>query len=127
MPKGTKRRTNERYEVFDAGDKIPLPDYSVFSSVCKEAAAELGMDKDELIRLYKRYVDVSLELMFPEGNPRNLPDEALLSPRRIIRIPGIVTAEVTERSLHRWRKIEEAIRNKRERLNNMQDNNTKTE
>lgn len=127
MPKGRKRRADSRYDVFDPGDKISLPDYKMFEEVCREAAQELGMNKDKLLSLYKHYVDVSLELMFPEGEPRTLPDELLLHPRRMIRIPGIVTAEVTEKSLKRWRKIEAIIKSKKEHCINIQNNNDKTE
>lgn len=122
MPKGRKRRSDSRYDVFEAGDRIPRPDYKMFEEVCSEAAQELGLSKDEVLFLFKRYVDVSLGLMFPEKSPRSLLDDALLRPRRIMRIPGIVTAEVTEKSLRRWRKIDALIRAKRNK-----DNNDKTE
>lgn len=114
MP-GSKRRGSDRYSVFDSGDPIPRPDLSMFKQVCRDAAQELGMDWKEVYRLYKLYVYYSLKMAFPEDNPRDLTDDDLLNPRRIITIRGICTAEVTESSLWGFRQMQKNIENKKKK------------
>lgn len=113
MPKGSKRRSSERYSIFEGGEHIPRPDMAMFKQVCKEAAAELDMNWEDVYKLYRRYVEYSLRMAFPEDNPKELPDSELLTPRRIINIKGICSAEVTNKSLWSWRQIEQKIKNKR--------------
>lgn len=118
MPKGTKRRSSDRYEAFDGGERIPLPDYAMFYKACDEVGKELGIPGNEIARIYKGFIAQSLCMMFPEGNPRDISDEKLLSPRRIIHIPKIASLEVTERSLWHWHKVHDAIKNARRKMNN---------
>ena len=120
MPKGSKRRSLDRYELFEGGERIPLPDYAMFRKACEEAGQELGINGGEVERVYRKFIRYSLDLLLPEKNPRSLPDEALLTPRRIMKVPGIASCEITKRSLWHWHKIEYAIRRKREetKLNN---------
>ena len=122
MPKGTKRRSSDRYEAFDCGERIPLPDYAMFYKACDEVGKELGISGNEIARIYKDFIAQSLYMMFPEGNPRDISDEKLLSPRRIMHIPKIASLEVTERSLWHWHKVHDAIKNARRKMNNNTEN-----
>ena len=110
--KGRKRRSSDRYEAFEGGEHIPVPDYAMFDKACELAAAKLGMKADLVRRIYKDYINCSIELMLPEPNPKELSDDELLNPRRRIQIPHVAAIEVTKKSLYRWRMIEQRIKNK---------------
>lgn len=110
--KGRKRRSSDRYDAFEGGEHIPAPDYAMFRIACRMAANELDMKPSDVYRLYKDYVNCSIALMFPERSPKALSDKELLNPRRRIQLPHVATAEVTEKSLYRWRVIEQRIKNK---------------
>lgn len=111
MEKETRKRASDEYGIFEVGDRIPLPDYAMFNEACKEAALELGMKPKDVIRIYKNFIACSLNMLFPEDNPRSLSDEELLHPRRILHVPKVASLEVTEKSLWHWRKVQEAINN----------------
>lgn len=113
MPKGSRRRSSDKYSIFESGDHIPRPDLAAFKDVCREAAQKLGMDWEDVFKIYKTYIEYSIKMTFPEDKPRELDDEVLLTPRRIMNIRGIASAEVTPSSLWGWRQIESRIKNKR--------------
>jgi len=110
--KGRKRRSSDRYEAFEGGEHIPTPDYAMFRKACDDAAKKLGLKADDVYKLYKNYLNLSIELLFPEPSPKELTDNELLEPRRRIQIPHVAVIEVTKKSLYRWRRIEQKIKNK---------------
>lgn len=112
--KGRKRRSSDRYSAFEGGEHIPVPDYAMFRKACEMAAKELGLPFLTVCKLYRDYVSTSIGLMLPEDNPGALSDEELLHPRRRIQIPHVATAEITEKSLYRWRAIQQRIKDKKE-------------
>lgn len=122
--KGQKRRSSDKYWAFEGGERIPAPDYAMFRKACEDAARELGIETDVVYRLYKDYITCSIMLMFPEPSPKALSDNELLNPRRRIQIPRVATAEVTNKSLYSWRRIEQRIKDKH---NNTKQTNKDTE
>lgn len=106
-----RRRQSDRYEILDR-DHAPVPDYSMFQAACDDAGKELGLDGRMVSSVYKRFINHSLTLMFPDGDPKYMTDEELLSKRRILRIPFIGAMEVTAKALRHWRKAEAMIKNK---------------
>lgn len=118
MPKGRRRRKKDKYSLFDDGGRIPLPDYAIFNAVCSEVGAEIGLSPKEVRRIYVEFVEQSLLLALPEPNPGSLPNDALLNPRRIIRIPGVASLEITDKSLRHFRKVQSMIEYSKKMKNN---------
>ena len=126
MPKGRKRRT-EKYSVFEGGERIPTPDYAVFNSICSDVAYPLGLSAKDVRDLYVEFIDHSVGAALPEDRPRDLTDEQLLNPRRIIRIPKVASLEVTRKSLAHWRRVRERITAKKNTDINAQNTNNYAE
>ena len=106
-----KRR--RRAEALDAGEHLSVPDYAMFRQACDEAGKELGLPGSTVSSIYRRFLNHSLTLMFPDGDPRQMTDEKLLSRRRILRVPFIASMEVTAKALRHWRNAEAAVNRKK--------------
>lgn len=113
MQRRKGRSSSEARDVFEVGTHTSVPDYAMFRLVCKDVANELGISAELVSKLYRQFIHYSLKEVFPEPNPRNLPNDKLLHPRRIMTIPGIASLEVTEKSLKHWHYINDAIQAKK--------------
>jgi hypothetical protein len=99
----------------------------VFNSICSDVAYPLGLSAKDVRDLYVEFIDHSVGAALPEDRPRDLTDEQLLNPRRIIRIPKVASLEVTRKSLAHWRRVRERITAKKNTDINAQNTNNYAE
>lgn len=115
---GTRKRDFNPYGIAEVGDKKLFPDYENFKHLCREVGKEVGLPGEEVYKIYSRFVDRSVQMLFPEPDLCALTDEQLLHPRRVFQIPYVCRAEVTKKSLNHFRMMMKAIQVSKERKNN---------